>query len=64
MRATVLGDRHRLVQRIVQQHRQVFRTGRPPARVAGLALLEAGMPRRLAVTYLVVVLRPGRHVAL
>src|SRR5271165_2254913 len=48
-------------QRVVQQGRQVFRTGRPPARVAGLALLEAGTPRRFAVTHLVIALRPGRH---
>src|SRR5271157_540743 len=54
---TVLGDR----QRVVQQRRQVFRTARTPARVAGLALLEARTSRRLAVTHLVIALRPGRH---
>src|SRR5208282_2889526 len=60
----VLGDRHRLVQRVVQQGRQVLRTRRPPARVAGLALLEAGVARRLAVTHFVIALRPGRHLVL
>jgi hypothetical protein len=34
-----------------------------PARIAGLALLEAGTARRLAITHLVITLRPGRHVA-
>jgi hypothetical protein len=38
--------------------------GRPPARVAGLALLEAGVARRLAVTRLTIPLRPGRHFVL
>ena len=36
----VLGDRHRLVQRVVQQRRQVFRTGQPPARVPDWPFLK------------------------
>jgi hypothetical protein len=43
----VLGDGHRFVQRRGQQCRQAFRW--PTARVAGPALLEAGVNRRHAV---------------
>ena len=40
-------------------------SGTPRGRPRGLlALLEAGTPRRLAVTHLVIALRPGRHFAL
>src|SRR6516165_5194888 len=43
---------------------QVFRTRRPPTRAAGLAVLETGLPRRLAVAHPIIALRPGRHFVL
>src|SRR5208282_4433460 len=41
-----------------------FEPGGPSTRVAGLALLEADVARRLAVTHLIIALRPGRHLVL
>ena len=45
---SVNRDEHRLVERSDEKRRQVFLGS--PARVAGLALLEAGVQRRLAVS--------------
>jgi len=51
------GHDHRLVERLDQQRRQVFRAR--SARVAGLALLESAVHRRLAAADLVIALVVG-----
>ncbi len=53
----VVGDDRRLVERGDQQCLEVFRAG--AARIAGLALLEPAVQRRLAVADLVIALRLG-----
>jgi hypothetical protein len=52
--ASVRRDEDRFVQRVDQEHRQVLRA--PAAGVAGLALPETGVQRRLPRAYLLIVL--------
>ena len=52
---------HRLVQRLTQQRLQVLGASQPAAGIAGLALCETAVTRRLAVADLVVARLVGRH---
>ena len=53
-RRAVLGDHDPLVQRLAEHASTGFSAARSAARIAGLALLETGVARRLAIAHLVV----------
>src|SRR5215472_1817295 len=57
----VLGEIHLLVERLVQQGREVLRALWPPFGIAGSAFLKAGMARRLAAADLVITGSVGRR---
>jgi len=51
----VFGDGHALIEHLVEQRCEILGAARPPARIAGLALDELGVARRLAIAHLIIV---------